>query len=61
LPDRGREVAHDLSWLAEAHVYDKDIEEAATAALQALHLSASTSSDRVKVVRLPDRVGRTGS
>jgi tetratricopeptide (TPR) repeat protein len=52
---RAREKALYLSWLAEAHAYDGNVEEAAAAALQALHLSASTSSarslDRVKVVR----------
>ncbi len=52
---RAREKALYLSWLAEAHVYDGNIEEAAAAALQALHLSASTTSarslDRVGVVR----------
>jgi len=50
-----RELALYLSWLAEAHVYAGNIEEAATHALRALRLSASVTSarsdDRIQIVR----------
>ena len=41
-----RELALYLSWLAEAHVYAEQIEEAATYALRALRLSAGVTSER---------------
>jgi transcriptional regulator with XRE-family HTH domain/tetratricopeptide (TPR) repeat protein len=52
---RVRELALYLSWLAEAHIYADNIEEAATGASRTLQLSAGTTSarsvDRVRVVR----------
>jgi tetratricopeptide (TPR) repeat protein len=52
---RVRELALYLSWLAEAHVYADNIEEAATDASRALQLSARSTSarsaERVRVVR----------
>src|SRR5207244_8131541 len=50
-----REAALYLSWLAEAHAYDGNAEEAATAALRALHLTMGVTSarglDRIRRVR----------
>jgi hypothetical protein len=50
-----REMALYLSWLAEAHVYAHNIEEAAATGLQAMNLAASVSSvrslERVQVVQ----------
>jgi tetratricopeptide (TPR) repeat protein len=50
-----REMALYLSWLAEAHAYNGNVEEAAATALRALCLSASTTSarsnDRIGAVR----------
>jgi hypothetical protein len=50
-----REMALYLSWLAEAHAYNGNVEEAAATALRALRLSASTTSarsnDRIGAVR----------
>jgi tetratricopeptide (TPR) repeat protein len=50
-----RELALYLSWLAEAHIYAKNIEEAAVHAIRAFRLSARVTSarsdDRIQLVR----------
>jgi hypothetical protein len=50
-----RELSLYLSWLAEAHVYEGDIDQAADVAARALRLSAGVTStrgtDRVRLVR----------
>jgi tetratricopeptide (TPR) repeat protein len=48
-----REMALYLSWLAEAHAYDGNAEEAAAAAIRALHLTAGVTS-----ARSVDRIAR---